>query len=198
MRLVMFWVFISLFVIVVLATLSLIFFGLGSPTPEERSLLFKVFIGEVGAAVVALFYSLFGLRKDVAPTEGERLKSDVSEKLDSKMREVDAKVEHATSGILMVQGDIESSQGQHAAAAISYIHASTHAVRSGDTSLTHEVLKELLDVKLPAVTKQVWGQSEELRTDLSRLIERLPELCKVDDIAYALRGLREFKTKMTD
>ncbi len=196
MRMVIFWVFIALFVIVVCATLGLIFFGFGSPTAEERSLLFNVFIGEVGAAVIALFYSLFGLRKDVAPNEGEQIKNEVTEKLNAKMREVDAKVEHATAGILMVQGDMESSQSKHCEAAVSYIHAATHAVLSNDISFTHEVLKELLHVKLPKVTKPKWAKSPELQADLSRLIDRLPELCNGNNIEYALRELREFKTKL--
>lgn len=62
MRWVLFWVFVTAFIIIVLSTLSMIFFGFGQATPEERSLLFKVFIGEIGVSIVALFYSLFGLK----------------------------------------------------------------------------------------------------------------------------------------
>ena len=39
------------------------FFGFGQPTPEERSLMVKGFIVEIAACVIALFYSMFGLRK---------------------------------------------------------------------------------------------------------------------------------------
>jgi len=60
----------------------------------------------------------------------------------------------------------------------------------------HEVLKELLDIKLPKVTKQDWADSDELRTDLSRLIDRLPELCNAADVAYALRALIDFKARI--
>lgn len=197
MRLVMFWVFISLFVIVVLATLLLIFFGVGSPTAEERALLFKIFIVEVGAAVVALFYSLFGLRQEVAPSATEELKADVADKIDAKIVLIDQKVEHATAGILVVQGDVESEHGRRAEAAVSYIHAVTHAARSGESSLLHEVLKELLDEKLKAVTKADWTGSEELRTDVDRIIERLPELRPENEVAYAVRGLRELKAKLS-
>ena len=41
----------------------IVFFDIGSPSPDERSVLFKVFIGEVGAATVILFYSIFNLKK---------------------------------------------------------------------------------------------------------------------------------------
>lgn len=63
MRAVLFWVFVSAFCVLIIGTLAIIFFGFGSPTPEERSVLFKVFIAEVGLAVLALFYSLFDLKK---------------------------------------------------------------------------------------------------------------------------------------
>ena len=63
MRWVLFWVFISLFVIIVAGTLSMIFFDLGTPQPEERSLLVKVFVIEVGICVATLFYSVFNLQR---------------------------------------------------------------------------------------------------------------------------------------
>lgn len=49
------------------------FFGIGSPSESEREFLFKVFVGEIGAAVIALFYSIFGLRKSrpTEPNQGE-------------------------------------------------------------------------------------------------------------------------------
>ena len=64
MRWILFWVFIGLFCIIVIATLSAVFLGIGSPSEIERGLLLKIFIGEIGAAVIALFYSIFGLKRD--------------------------------------------------------------------------------------------------------------------------------------
>lgn len=62
MRWILFWVFVLLFVIVVLGTLGAMFFGFGHLTDSERSTLFKFFIVEIAAAIVALFYSIFGLK----------------------------------------------------------------------------------------------------------------------------------------
>ena len=62
MRWVLFWIFTTLFVLIVIATLSMVFLGFGEPTESERNLLFKVFIGEIGVSVVALFYSIFGIK----------------------------------------------------------------------------------------------------------------------------------------
>jgi hypothetical protein len=63
MRWVLFWVFVTLFVVIVVATLLTVFFHFGSPSESERKALFTAFIVEIAAAVFALFYSLFGLRK---------------------------------------------------------------------------------------------------------------------------------------
>jgi FMN phosphatase YigB (HAD superfamily) len=63
MQWILFFVFVGSFLVLVAATSATVFLGFGSPTPEERSLLTKVFIGEVGAAVIALFYSVFSLRQ---------------------------------------------------------------------------------------------------------------------------------------
>lgn len=63
MKWILFWVFISLFVIIVAGTLGILFFDFGKPTPEERSLLVKVFVAEVGVCVPALFYSVFNINK---------------------------------------------------------------------------------------------------------------------------------------
>lgn len=63
MRWILFWLFTGLFSIIVFATLAVVFYGFGHPTSEERNLLVKVFISEVGASVVALFWSIFKLRQ---------------------------------------------------------------------------------------------------------------------------------------
>ena len=63
MKWILFWVFILLFVLAVLGTLSVVFLGMGMPTETEREWLVKGLILEVAACVIALFYSIFGLKK---------------------------------------------------------------------------------------------------------------------------------------
>jgi hypothetical protein len=63
MRWVLFCIFASIFVIIVIGTLLVVFFGVGKPTEKERDLLFNVFIIEVGIAIIALFKMLFNLKK---------------------------------------------------------------------------------------------------------------------------------------
>ncbi|TNF01243.1 MAG: hypothetical protein EP322_00140 [Bacteroidetes bacterium] len=63
MKWILFWVFLVLFVLMVVGTLAMVFYGFGQPTPEERSLMVTGLIIEVAACVVALFYSIFGLKK---------------------------------------------------------------------------------------------------------------------------------------
>lgn len=77
MRWILFAVFLIVFVAVVTGTLGALFFGFGHLTEYERDVLFTSFIVEIGAAVVALFYSIFGLRRSKkAPT---RLRLDLDE-----------------------------------------------------------------------------------------------------------------------
>ncbi|WP_028863992.1 hypothetical protein [Psychromonas aquimarina] len=62
MKWVLFWVFLILFTMMVLGTLAMVFLGFGSPTESEREIMVKGLIGEVAACIVALFYSIFGLK----------------------------------------------------------------------------------------------------------------------------------------
>jgi len=75
MKWTLFWVFVVLFVAIVILTLGSVFFGMGNPTENERSLLFKAFIVEIGLAVVALFYALFNLKRTVL-TKPRRVRLD--------------------------------------------------------------------------------------------------------------------------
>jgi len=63
MRWILFWIFLVAFIIIFLATTATVFLGFGQCTQDERSLLFKTFIIEIGIAVAALFYALFGLKR---------------------------------------------------------------------------------------------------------------------------------------
>ncbi|NIM14948.1 MAG: hypothetical protein GTO45_23530 [Candidatus Aminicenantes bacterium] len=63
MKWVLFYVFVAIFVAIVTLTIMVVFFGFGDTTEQERDFLFKVFIGEVGIAMITLFKVLFGLKK---------------------------------------------------------------------------------------------------------------------------------------
>lgn len=78
MRWVLFWVAVGIFLVVVAGTLGALFFGFGDLEPGERATLFRVFIVEVGLAVVALFYSLFRLKGGSGTLEC-RLRLDLRE-----------------------------------------------------------------------------------------------------------------------
>lgn len=83
MKWILFWVFIVLFVIIVVLTLLSVFFGVGNPSENERNLLFKVFIIEIGVAVVALFYALFNL-KQTAASKSRKVRLDFGDLIDIK------------------------------------------------------------------------------------------------------------------
>ena len=63
MRWILFLVFVALFVVIVLGTLAAVFLDFGNLKEQHRNILFNVFLVEVGAAVIALFYSIFGLKR---------------------------------------------------------------------------------------------------------------------------------------
>lgn len=69
MRNVLFCIFLLFFVVIVAGTIATVFLDFGKPTPEERAVLFKVFMVEIGIAVLALFKILFGLKKKPANEE---------------------------------------------------------------------------------------------------------------------------------
>ena len=81
MKWILFWVFIILFVTIVFLTLLSVFFGIGNPSENERSLLFKVFIVEIGLAVVALFYAMFNL-KQAAASKSRKVRLDFGDLID--------------------------------------------------------------------------------------------------------------------
>ena len=76
MKWILFYIFITIFVVIVAGTIMVVFFGYGEPRPEEREILFKVFIGEIGIAVLALFKVLFGLKRKPAAEETNLPKVD--------------------------------------------------------------------------------------------------------------------------
>lgn len=62
----LFCIFLIFYVVIVAGTIATVFFDFAKPKPTERAVLFKVFIGEIGIAVLALFKVLFGLKKKPA------------------------------------------------------------------------------------------------------------------------------------
>lgn len=78
---ILFWVFVIAFSLIVLGTLSAVFLGLGAVRDAERDVLVKVFIAEIGVAVIALFYSLFGLTRG-RQQGNERLRLDFAKEED--------------------------------------------------------------------------------------------------------------------
>ena len=63
MKWILFLVFTILFVLIVLCTLAAMFFDFGNLQEKEREILLYAFIVEIGVGVVALFYSIFELKK---------------------------------------------------------------------------------------------------------------------------------------
>ncbi len=69
MRWLLFSTFLLLFLLTAMGTLGSLFFDLGPPLTEgERKLLVGAFLGEVGAGIGALFYSLFGIKRATSTT----------------------------------------------------------------------------------------------------------------------------------
>jgi hypothetical protein len=84
MRWLLFWVFLSVFVLASLGTLAMVFFGLGSQQHEERMLLIQSLIVATAASVVALFSFLFGIKKGGSESiAGPELGSAASPSTDS-------------------------------------------------------------------------------------------------------------------
>ncbi len=63
MRWYMFWVFMVLFIIVSILTISALFFDFGQLESKYKDNLTWAFVLEVGGAVVALFYSIFDIKR---------------------------------------------------------------------------------------------------------------------------------------
>jgi hypothetical protein len=63
-RKILFWVITLFFIVITLLTILNLFFGIGLLEKEYKSKLLTAFILEIAAALIALFYSLFSLKKD--------------------------------------------------------------------------------------------------------------------------------------
>ncbi len=69
-RLTLFITMWSFFVVIGVLTIAMLFFGFGTVLENEREVLFNVFVGEVLAAIPALYYSIFKLKKTTNVTDG--------------------------------------------------------------------------------------------------------------------------------
>jgi len=83
MKWVLFWVFMAIYVVIVFGTLWAVFLGNDNVTSSEREILFNAFVVEIGAAVIALFYSVFDLKKKGNINDG-RLRLNLGEYEDIK------------------------------------------------------------------------------------------------------------------
>ena len=63
MRWILFFIFVFLFTVIVIFTIMSVFFGFFYLPENQKELLFKAFIIEIGAAVISLFYSVFEIRR---------------------------------------------------------------------------------------------------------------------------------------
>ncbi|MCX4813417.1 DUF1045 domain-containing protein [Streptomyces sp. NBC_01239] len=70
MRWILFIVFVSLFALIAGATTYVVFFGGGGWSNSDKSLIIKLFIGEIGISVLALFYALFNLKQEQGALAG--------------------------------------------------------------------------------------------------------------------------------
>lgn len=78
MRWILFYVFLGLFVVIVAWTVLAVFMNVGNISAAHRDTLFNAFIVEIGAAVIALFYSIFEL-KPARSGDSPRLRLNISE-----------------------------------------------------------------------------------------------------------------------
>jgi uncharacterized membrane protein YccC len=72
MRWIIFYVFLILYVTLVVFTILAVFFNVFVLPEEQEQVLFYAFITEIGAAIVALFYSLFEINRKKPTTQDIR------------------------------------------------------------------------------------------------------------------------------
>jgi hypothetical protein len=116
MRWVLFWIFAILFVLIVIATLAMIFFDFGNPQPEERRLLFKIFIGETGLAVIALFYAIFGLKtgkKSLVSSENEVTSDGYISNRQKAFEQIDKTIEEIKQSDAPLTIKVIGQRGRH-------------------------------------------------------------------------------------
>ncbi len=74
---ILFWTFWLIYLLASLGTLGMLFFDFGSVQVDERKLLIGSFLIETAVAIIALFYSLFKLKKRSTPSPAQPISSSV-------------------------------------------------------------------------------------------------------------------------
>lgn len=191
MRWILFWVFVSIFAIVSLLTILAVFFGLGAPSEEERKTLLYAFIVESGAAVIALFYSLFSL-KGKLDSEAKDVNAQVEEHFSNISKDMDERISNCTTGVLMVQADVEILESNYTDAAISYIHALSNSIDSNDASLGQEIVSLFKTKIFPNLRAQDALNCRELKSDLKDLVKKLRENNQSKEFDNFMRELSDY------
>ncbi len=122
MRWWLFFIFSGLFAAAYVLTISSLFFGLGSPNEVILNRLATAFIIETGAAVITLFYALFGLRKSGAGISGDTQLREIEgywwqfvyEEPQNAVSFVHIRIS-AIDGHVSLNGDVYNPEGVHVA-----------------------------------------------------------------------------------
>ncbi|PKH02768.1 hypothetical protein CXF72_09925 [Psychromonas sp. MB-3u-54] len=157
MKWILFSVFITLFTLAVLGTLSVVFLGFGTPTEAEREWLVKGLLLEVASCVVALFYSIFGLKKSNNSTD------------EKSLADIETRLEELETRILMATKEIDRS-----ALLPSDIEQSREPLLK--SSLFHEMfpfLVEIEEFKVPPAFNEKTYNLEPLYTDIESDIKQV-------------------------
>tara|TARA_R110002012_G_scaffold321631_1_gene550234 strand:+ start:63 stop:824 length:762 start_codon:yes stop_codon:yes gene_type:complete len=152
MKWILFTVFMILFVLAVLGTLGVVFFGFGTPTDGERELLVTGLILEIAACVIALFYSIFGLKKTETLSDEriltlEKRVEELEERSIKTVKEIDASfhsISELTSENTVEETDIFRKMYPSVAAIEDFntlpaFPEDTYSLTPVATEITHEI-----------------------------------------------------------
>jgi|GEM_PF-5743446 len=98
---ILFWTFWVIFVLYCFGTLAMLFLGFGEVQEAERPMLINMLVGEVSVGLLALFYSVFNLKKGAgnSPIDNDelnRLKAQVFSR-DNEISSLKSKLEKEKS-----------------------------------------------------------------------------------------------------
>lgn len=136
---VLFWTFWVIFVLYCVGTLAMLFLGFGKVLETERPTLINMLIGEVSVGLLALFYSVFNLKKDAgnSPTDSEAV-NDLKAQIASKNNEIST---------LRTKLEEERNKSNQSSGASKYRDAIKGLCSSLDDTKLEDLIKKLgLDV----------------------------------------------------
>ncbi len=157
MKWILFSVFITLFSLAVFGTLSVVFLGFGTPTDAEREWLVKGLILEVSACVVALFYSIFGLKKS---------SNHVDDKI---LSDIETRLEELETKVLITTKEINRS----VSTSISIEESGNDVSKSDFFHEMYPFLTEIENLKTPPAFDDSIYSLEPLYTDINSDIEQV-------------------------